>query len=218
LEQAFLGRIEIEETVIEDFRVTLGAKAQVPARLIRLTRGEEHLELITNVLDPERLSALEVCSLYEDRWEVERMFHDLKCVLNLRCFYCGNTNAVAMQLYAAAIVYTAMRVAQGRIATEAGIEPEWISEAKLFPLLGAASATVTTLEAGFLMTERANPSVELTEPDWRYACNLQIRLRHILAHPTRGRRPREPMARPSTHGISARDAAPKGAARGSRPS
>lgn len=196
-EEAFLGRTEIHESVIEDCRVSIGARAHLPARLIQVTKGEDSYEFITNVLDPEQLTALDVSELYRDRWEVERMFHDLKRVLNLHCFYCGNTNAVAMQLYAAAIVYTAMRVAQGRIAAEAEIEPEWISEAKLFPLLGAASATVTILETGFLMTERANPSVPLTKPDWRHACHLQIRLGDILADKTRGDRPREPMPRPT---------------------
>lgn len=196
-EDEFLGRTEIGESVIEDCRVRIGDRARLPARLIRVTRGESSYEFITNVMDPERLPALDVAELYRDRWEVERMFYDLKRVLNLHCFYCGNTNAVAMQLYAAAIVYTAMRVAQGRIAAEAEIEPEWISEAKLFPLLGAASGTVTILEAGFLMTERANPGVELTKPDWRHACHLQIRLGDILADKTRGTRPRETMPSPT---------------------
>jgi len=91
-----------------------------------------------------------------------------------------------------------MRVAQGRIAAEAEIEPEWISQAKLFPLLGAASGTVTILEAGFLMTERANPGMDLTKPDWREACHLQIRLGNILADKTRGTRPRETMPSPRT--------------------
>jgi hypothetical protein len=194
--EEFLGHTEIDESAIEDWRVVIGDRARQPARLIRVTRGEDRYEFITNVLDPEQLPALDISELYRDRWEVERMFHDLKRVLNLHCFYCGNTNAIAMQLYASAIVYTAMRIAQGRIAVEAEIEPEWISEAKLFPLLAAASATVTILEAGFLMTERANPGVELNKPDWRHACSLQIRLGDILADKTRGTRPREPMPSP----------------------
>jgi len=195
-EQEFLGVTDLDGGTIEDSRVVIGGTARVPARRIRVRQGDKDLEILTNVLDPEKLSALDVAELYRDRWEVERMFSDLKCVLNLKCFYCANTNAVAMQLYAAAIVYSAMRVAQGRIAASAEIEPEWISEAKLFPHLAAASATVTILEVGFRMTEHANPGVRLTKPDWRHACNLQIRLGDILADKTRDQRKRQPRPRP----------------------
>lgn len=185
-----IGRFEYRGGILEDSLITLGARAQMPARLVRLTYGQKTYEFVTNVLDPERLSAVEIADLYDDRWEVERMFHDLKEVLNLGCFYCGNANAVAMQLYAAAIVYTAMRTAQGRIAEAAAIEPEALSPAKLFPLLGAASATVATFEYAFLMTQLANPGVTLNKPDWRGACSLQITLKRILADKTRGTRPR----------------------------
>ncbi len=189
--QEELGRFDYRGGTLEDRAITLGSRAKLPARQIRLTLGEKTYEFATNVLEPERLSAAEIADLYRDRWEVERMFYDLKEVLNLNRFYCGNANAVAMQLYASAIVHTAMRVAQGRIAEEASIEPEAISEAKLFPLLGATSATLVTLEMGFLLTEQANPGVRLRKPDWHQACCLQVPLRRILADKSRGDRPRD---------------------------
>ncbi len=185
-----LGRCDYGGGTIEDSAILLGKQAQLPARRIRLMLGEKTHEFATNVLDPEQLSATEIADLYRDRWEVERMFYDLKEVLNLHRFYCGNANAVAMQLYASAIVHTAMRVAQGRIAEEASIEPEAISEAKLFPLLGATSATLVTLEYGFLLTKQANPGVKLRKPDWHAACHLQVPLWRILADKSRGDRPR----------------------------
>lgn len=185
-----LGTFDYRGGALEDKAITLGRAARLPARLIRLVREGKTYEFATNVLDPGFLSATEIADLYRDRWEVERMFFDLKEVLNLHRFYCGNANAVAMQLYASAIVYTAMRVAQGQIAEEASIEPEDISEAKLFPLLGATSATLVTLDLGFLLTEQANPGVDLHKPDWHAACGLQIPLWRILADKTRGDRPR----------------------------
>jgi hypothetical protein len=175
---------------LEDWSIKLGKQAAVPARLIRMHVGKKTYEFVTNVLDPEMLSAREAADLYLDRWQVERVFQDLKEVLNLHCFYCGNTNAIAMQVYAAAIVHTAMRVAQGRIAAQASIEPEALSEAKLFPLLAAASATLITLEVGFYATELANPGHKLTKPDWRTVCCTDIRLRKILADKTRKARKR----------------------------
>ena len=189
--QEELGRFDYGEGTLEDSAITLGKRAKLPARLIQLSLGEKTYEFATNVLDPEDLSATQIADLYRDRWEVERMFYDLKEVLNLNRFYCGNANAVAMQLYASAIVHTAMRIAQGRIAEEASIEPEDISQEKLFPLLGATSATLVTLEMGFLLTERANPGVKLRKPDWHAACHLQVPLWRILADKTRGKRPRD---------------------------
>jgi hypothetical protein len=189
--EKLLGRYESDGAVLEDWEVELGKAAGLPARLIRLRRGEKTYEYVTNVLDPEVLSAEAIAELYRDRWQVERMFQDLKTVLNLKCFYCGNTNAVAMQIYAAAIVYCALRIGQGRIAYEASIEPEAISTPKLFPLLAATAATLTTLEYGFFRTELENPEVKLRKPDWRTACRLRTKLKDILADKTRGKRPRD---------------------------
>ena len=76
------------------------------------------------------------------RWRIERLFFDLKEVLNLHRVYTANPNAVAMQVYAAGIVYNALRVAQGEVPDAAGIEPpERSSPAKLFPKLAAACHT-----------------------------------------------------------------------------
>ena len=68
-------------------------------------------------------SAEEALLLYPYRWSIERMFFDLKEVLNLNHFYAANPNAVAMQVYAAAIVYNALRLAQSEAATMEGSTP-----------------------------------------------------------------------------------------------
>ena len=67
------------------------------------------------------------------------MFYDLKEVLNLNRLYAANPNAVAMQVYAAAIVYNALRVAQGEGAAQVGVEPETISPAKFYPKVVTAT-------------------------------------------------------------------------------
>lgn len=90
------------------------------------------------MLTPARLTAEEALDLYPYRWSVERMFFDLKEVLNLNRLYAANPNAVAMQVYAAAIVYNAMRVAQSEGAAQVGVPPEEISPAKFFPKLAVA--------------------------------------------------------------------------------
>lgn len=185
---------------IEDWLVDYGTNPRTKGqrlRYIRWTDGRRSREVLTNVLDPARLSAADALRLYEERWSVERMFYDLKEVLNLHRFYAANTNAVAMQLYAAAMVYVAMRVAQGRIAEEAKIEPEAISPKRLFPKVAAASSSLTNSELAFEATCQVNPHVTLKKPDWRQFPFTRARVVDILRETRdlhRRRRPRCPAA------------------------
>jgi len=86
-------------------------------RLIRWKQGRKVREVLTNVLDSERLTGEEAMDLYRCRWRIERMYFDLKEVLNLNRMYAANPNAVGMQVYAGAIVYAAMRAAQAQVNT-----------------------------------------------------------------------------------------------------
>ena len=127
---------------LEEWLVEAGSGQRVAVQSLRYIcwrQGDTRYELLTNVLESSRLSAEEALSLYPYRWSIERMFFDLKEVLNLKHFYAANPNAVAMQVYAAAIVYNALRLAQGEAAAVGGIDPEEISPAKFYPKVAAAS-------------------------------------------------------------------------------
>src|SRR6266849_3880332 len=118
-----LRKRRIHGGLLEDWLVRAGTGASAPRqmlRYIRWRRGGTRYEVLTNVLAPSRLSAEEALDLYPYRWSVERMFFDLKEVLNLNRLYAANPNAVAMQVYAAAIVYNALRVAQSEGAAQVG--------------------------------------------------------------------------------------------------
>src|SRR5438094_203449 len=85
---------------LEDWLVRAGTGASAPRqvlRYIRWRRGGTRYEVLTNVLAPARLSAEEALDLYPYRWSVERMFFDLKEVLNLNRLYAANPNAVASE-------------------------------------------------------------------------------------------------------------------------
>jgi len=112
-----LRKRRVHGGLLEDWVVDAGTGVSAPIqrlRYIRWRRGGTRYELLTNVLAPARLSAEEALDLYPYRWGIERMFFDLKEVLNLNRLYAANPNAVAMQVYAAAIVYNALRVARAR--------------------------------------------------------------------------------------------------------
>lgn len=153
--------------VAEEWLVKVGTGQSAPVitlRLISFRQGKLQRDLLTSVLDPKMLTAAEALSLYPLRWQVERTFFDLKVVLKLSRFYTCNPNGVAMQVYGAAMVYNAFRVAQGRIAQEQGIAPEEISTAKLFPKLAQASLDMAGAEWMFLELNRTNGG-NLTKPD-----------------------------------------------------
>lgn len=127
---------------LEDWLVRAGSGATAPAQTLRHIRWRHaglRYEILTNVLSPTQLAAEEALALYPFRWSIERMFFDLKEVLNLNRLYAANPNAVAMQVYAAALVYNAFRVGQSEAAAQLGAPPEDLSPAKLFPKIAVAS-------------------------------------------------------------------------------
>jgi len=176
----------LEEWIVE-IGVSRNSEPQ-RVRWIRWRKGSTSLELLTNVLDPAMLSAEEALALYRARWGIERLFYDLKEVLNLHRFYAANVNAVAMQVYACAIVYTAFRAAQGKIAGEQGIAPEQLSTEKLFPKVAAASASLTTAELAFDAVCEANPAAKLVKPDWRRMPFATVPLDRVLVEKRTARR------------------------------
>jgi Transposase DDE domain len=174
-----------------DTLIEIKGKKDIPTQTLRWLRwrkGRESWELLTNVLEPERLSIRDALGLYPWRWKVERLFFDLKEVLNLHRFYTSSPNGVAMQVYAAALVHTAFRVAQGHIAQTIGIEPEEISPAKFFPRMAAASIGWTWSELAFIEIALANPGVNLQKPDWHHCDFAWTTLERIHVEPRNGRR------------------------------
>jgi hypothetical protein len=72
-------------------------------RLLKLTRGRETIYLVTNVLDPAKLSDREASTLYEMRWGVEVFFRSYKQTLNRRTVK-SRTPATALAEVAATVL------------------------------------------------------------------------------------------------------------------
>jgi hypothetical protein len=137
-----LRKRRIHGGLLEDWLVDAGTGVSTPIqrlRYIRWRRGGTRYELLTHGLAPARMSAEEALDLSPYRWGIERRFDALKEVLNLHRLYAANPNAVAMQIYAAAIVYNALRVAQSEGAAQVGVAPETISPATFYPKVVTAT-------------------------------------------------------------------------------
>src|SRR5437879_13185066 len=93
-----------------------------------------------------------------------------------------------MQVYAAALVHTAFRVAQGHIAQAIGTQPEEISPARFFPRMAAAAIGLTWSEVAFIEIQKANPGIDLQKPDWHRCEFAWTTFDHIRVESRRGRR------------------------------
>jgi len=174
-----LRRVRRNGAIIEDLLVKAGAGDNaIELRLIKLKAEGKTYEAFTSVLDTERLTAEDVVTLYPLRWRIERLFFDLKVVLKLEKFHAANPNAVAMQVFAGAMVHAAFRIAQADIAKKVGIPPEELSPQKLFPLLALASIKVIEAEFIFEVTCKANKGVKLRKPRWSLPDTV-VSLEHI---------------------------------------
>lgn len=193
-----LSREKIDGALIEDWLVDVGA-GEKTRRLRRITikKGRKEHTAVTNCLDPEVLSAEDVTKLYPSRWQVERLFYDLKEVLNLHHFYLANPNGVAMQVYAAAMVHSAFRVAQGCIAQSHQVAAEDLSPKKLYPRLATASKTVVEAELYFDRVEDANRR-RLKKPDWTDIPKTLVFLKDLLVHQRSGPRRRRGFSKERT--------------------
>jgi hypothetical protein len=181
-----LTRCQVQGGRLTDWLVDAGgSRATPPQRLryIRWQRGGTVRAVLTNVLDPTRLSAAEALALYPRRWSIERLFFDLKEVLNLNRVYAGNPNAIAMQVYAAGCVYNALRVAQADVAEAAGLAPEAISPAKFFPKMAAACHAYALFDLWFGEAQRANPGRRLRKPPVQQRRFVRVALDAILVEP-----------------------------------
>jgi len=100
-------------TVLSDSLVERRARSapdfRLPLRLIRIKRkGGKRLAILTN--DTQR-SAVEIAALYKARWQIELLFRWIKQHLNIRRFLGTSQNAVRLQILAAMIAFTLLRIA-----------------------------------------------------------------------------------------------------------
>ena len=187
-----LSAVKLQEGTVEDWLVEAGkGKERIELRLIVLERDGKTDEAVTSVMDPKRLSAEDVVKLYPLRWKIERLFFDLKDVLNLKRFYAANPNAVAMQVYAAAMVHAAFRVAQANVAEQVNLPPEELSPKKLFPHIALVSIKLLEAEWYFEETCKVNRGVKLRKPSWKNHPDSIVSLRRIrVQHRSSARRKR----------------------------
>jgi Transposase DDE domain len=105
---------------------------QHEVRLVSVLWGTTWYRYLTNVLDPEQLSARQVCELYRRRWRVEEAFLLAKRLLGLAYLWVGGTNGVEIQVYATWIFYALLNDLSAEVAMELSQPKERISVEMVF--------------------------------------------------------------------------------------
>jgi hypothetical protein len=99
----------LERPQVRDRRVHLGRyrsnPSHSPVRLIEVQVGGTWRSYLTNVLDPARLSVVEVVTVYEQRWQIEAAFLLVKRLLGLSYLWVGSLNGVQLQVWATWLYY-----------------------------------------------------------------------------------------------------------------
>lgn len=119
-----------------DELIRLGLDSHYPChhrlRLVSVLWGQRWYGYLTNVLEPERLSAQQVCELYRHRWRIEEAFLLTKRLLGLAYFWVGGSNGVKIQLYATWIFYAVLNELCADVAVALSQPIEQISVEMVF--------------------------------------------------------------------------------------
>ena len=103
-----------------------------PVRMVSILWGGGWQCYLTNVLDPAKVSAPQVCNLYRRRWRIEDAFFLTKRLLGLAYIWVGNSNGVQIQIYGTWIFYALINDLCGDIAVALNQPLEMISFEMVF--------------------------------------------------------------------------------------
>lgn len=200
-----LRRVRTATLAVDDELVELGSPASatgpVGVRHVRIRTvykgAARTLTLVTTVLDPKRLPAEQLAALYGCRWTIERMFLTMKETLHLNRLYNSTPAAVGQQVYATALLYNSLRLAQVELAHRLDLAPERLSPEKLFPRLMQRLEQRTWIEVGAVGRDEQLRAVDPTIPPYDpealaamlvHHPKLRLTVADLLTEPRTGKR------------------------------
>lgn len=101
-------------------------------RMVEVLWHNSWYRYITNVLEPDILSAKEVCELYRKRWRIEDAFLLTKRLLGLSYLWVAKSNGIEVQIYATLIFYAVINEICQQVAIVLGQPLERISVEMVF--------------------------------------------------------------------------------------
>jgi hypothetical protein len=125
VERVLLARPHVRDQIIR-----LGqhkVPCRHPVRLVEVYVNGHWRGYLTNVLDPQRLSVVEVVALYHARWRIETMFLLVKRLLDLAYLWVGSQNGVWLQVLATFLFYAVLIDLCDDVAEVLGVRLDQVS-------------------------------------------------------------------------------------------
>ncbi|MGH7393937.1 MAG: IS4 family transposase, partial [Candidatus Rokuibacteriota bacterium] len=108
---------------------------QSPLRMVSVQWEGVWYRYLTNVLDPQVLSARQVCELDRRRWRIEDAFLRTKRLLELSYLWTGSVNGIQVQIYATLIFSAVLLTICQQVAQVVGAPLERIAVEMVFRAL-----------------------------------------------------------------------------------
>ena len=104
VQQVLVARAQVRDRIVK-LGIYRSNRSTQLVRLIEVYVDGEWRQYLSNVLDAERLSIVEVVELYEYRWRIETAFLLVKRLLDLAYLWVGSLNGVQLQVWATWLYY-----------------------------------------------------------------------------------------------------------------
>jgi hypothetical protein len=161
--------------------------SQYPVRLIEIYLGKRWYQYLTNVLEPQQLSVLEVVSLYDRRWHIETTFLLVKRLLDLAYLWVGSLNGVQLQVWATFLFYAILIDLCDEVAEQLQLPLERISVEMVYRSLYFYSVAVSdgyTKSASEYLAEEAHDLGIIKRQRPRASPTLKEQVRRALVDTT----------------------------------
>jgi hypothetical protein len=159
--------------VLDEIGILGTGKKAMRLRRITLSRdgaaGEDDVVLLTNLMDRDRFSVVDLLALYKKRWGIEQMFQQITETFSLSHLIGCSPKAVLLQLAYCLLLYNVMQLVKAYVAEDGKVKPSVVSMHYLF------EDVRTELKAWAYHTEGQWPG------SLRDAAGLMTHLRQLLS-------------------------------------
>jgi len=107
VQQVLVNRAHVRDRIIK-LGIYRSNRSSQSVRVIEVYVAGTWRQYVTSVLDPRRLSIIEVVELYDQRWRIETVFLRVKRLLDLAYVWVGSQNGVQLQVWATWLYYAVL--------------------------------------------------------------------------------------------------------------
>jgi hypothetical protein len=127
VQQVLVNRAHVRDRIIQLGIYKGNRQCQHPMRLVEVLVNGHWQRYLTNVLDPQCLTVVEVVALYDARWSVETAFLLIKRLLDLAYVWVGSLNGVKLQVFATFLFYAILIDLCDDVANQLDVPLEQVS-------------------------------------------------------------------------------------------